>query len=259
MIFSPALQSQFHTPWKTIACALSTCALLASGSAIAADADDWTGNFTIGFEQSSGSTDITDLNASFSLKHNEKFQQSNPFRHTLSAASDDEKTKTNGVKTTTRDKKSAAYVLGYYLDEPSHIAATVAYLEDMSTDIDEGKYASVEYIRKVLNTSAHQLSFGVGLAYLDFAYTNNTSLEGLGAQLSYNYKGKLTNNISFNQKTLLQATSDLRYSTINTGLSYALTDNTSLSLVYDYTYMSEVPLKDDKKDHNTNLKLSVNF
>ena len=260
-MFTHALprSSQSRKPWQTALCTLSTCAVLASGSVFAANADDWTGNFTIGFEQSSGSTDITDLNASFTLKHNENFQSNNPFRHAFSAATDNEKTKTNGISNKTRDKKSAAYVLGYYLDEPSHIEATVAYLEDMSTGIDEGKYASIEYIRKVLNTPAHQLAFGAGLAYLDFAYTDNTSLDGVGAQVSYDYQGKLTNNVSFNQKTLFQATSDLRHNTINTGLSYALTDNTSLSLAHGFTYMSEVPQNANKKDHNTSLKLSINF
>lgn len=263
MMFTPALSThnQPRKPWQSTLYTLSACAVLVSGSALAADAgtNDWTGNFTISFEQSSGSNDITDLNASFTVQHNQNFQQSNPVRHSFSAASDSEKTKISGVSKTTRDKKSAAYVLGYYLDKPSHIDATIAYLEDMSTGIDEGKYASVEYIRKVINTPTHQLSFGAGLAYLDFAYTDNTSLDGVGGLLSYDYNGKLTSDISFKQKTLFQATSDLRYNTINTGLSYALTENTSLALTHNYIYISEVPMKANKDDQSTNLKLSINF
>jgi hypothetical protein len=256
----PINTSLYFKTWKTTLCIFSTCTLLASGSAFAANVDDWTGNFAFGLKHTDGGFNSIDFKASLELVHNQDFQTNRPFRHTFLILADEKKTKINGVNVKTRDKKIAQYVLGYYLDKKSHVEATANYIVDSIFNIDAAKIASVEYIHKALDNLDHQLSLGAGLAYVDFAYTDNTSLDGIGAKISYDYKKSLTNKLAFNQKTEFQATSDIQYTLVISGLSYTLTEGTSLALTHEYTKMSsEPPLNQHKKEHFTNLEINFKF
>ncbi|MEL6721981.1 MAG: DUF481 domain-containing protein [Pseudomonadota bacterium] len=248
--------------WQNTFCALTACAAL-SGTAVAANhTSGWDGSLNIGFKHSTGTTNSNDINASLTLEHNKNFRASQPIRHTLNIATDTEKTKSeDGTETTTQDKDTASYQLGYFLDQQSHIEGTLSYLHDIDLKIDEGKFASVEYIRNVLTEPAHQLQLGVGVAYLDIAYTDTQpEIQEVGGQVSYNYTGKLAEDFSLNHKGLLQATSDIRYTSLDTGISYALTDNTSLSLNHHFSTLSnDTGNGDDEKNSTVNLTIGVKF
>ena len=248
--------------WQSTLCALSACVAL-SGSALAeGGADGWSGNFTFGLEHSTGSTDANDINASLTLEHNKDFQASEPARHTLNFAVDTEKTKADdGTETKTREKEAASYKLGYFLDQQSHLEGTVSYLHDISLQIDEKKFASVEYIRNVLTGPTNQLNLGVGVAHLEIAYINGQpEIQNTGGQVSYKYTGQMTKDFSLNHKGLLQATSDIRYASLDTSVSYAMTDNTSLSLTHHFsTLTNDAGHQDDERNSTTHLTIGVKF
>jgi len=248
--------------WQHTLCALSACAALSGAAQANNYTYGWSGNLTLGFEHATGTTNSRDVHASLTLEHNKDFQASLPFRHRLRAAVDTEKTKADdGTETKTRDKDAISYQLGYFLDPQSHIRATLAYLHDISLKVDAGKVASIEYIRNVLTSSAHQLNLGIGVAYLDYAYTDTRpEVEEVGGQISYDYTGQLTEDFSLHHEGLLQATADLRYATLDTGISYALTQNMSLSLTHHYSTLSDdVGNRDDERNSTTHLTIGVTF
>ncbi len=250
------------TRWQHILCVLSICTAI-SGAAVAdSNPDTWSGKLTLGFEHSTGTTNSSDVNASLVVERNKNFQASHPIRHTFNAIVDTEKTKQdNGKETKTRDKDAASYQLGYFLDEQSHIEGTISYLHDINLKIDEGKFASIEYIRDVFTKSAHKLAIGIGIAYLDIIYTNTQpEINGVGGQVSYNYTGQLTTGVSLNHKGLLKATADARFASLNTGISYALTENTSLSLMHHFSTLSDdTSNQDDEHNSTTHLTIGVSF
>ena len=248
--------------WRNTLCALSACAAL-SGTAQAEDhLYGWTGDLSLGFEHATGSTNSRDVNASLLLEHNKAFQASRPFRHAINIAVDTEKTKADdGTVSKTRDKDFASYQLGYFLDQQSHIEGTLSYLHDISLKVDEGKVASVEYIRNILHESAHQLKLGVGVAYLDYVFTDaQPELAEVGGRISYDYTGQLKTDFSLNHKGLLQATADVRYASLDTGISYALTQNMSLSLTHHFSTLSnDSGNQDNERNSTTHLTIGVKF
>ena len=148
-----------------------------------------------------------------------------------------------------------------FLDQQSHLEGTLSYLHDISLQIDENKFASVEYIRNVLTGPVHQLNLGVGVAHLEIAYTNGQpEIDNTGGQVSYKYTGQMTENFSLNHKGLLQATSEVRYASLDTSVSYVLTGNTSLSLTHHFSTLSnDAGDQDDERNSTTHLAIGVKF
>ncbi len=97
------------------------------------------------------------------------------------------------------------------------------------------------------------------MVYFNFNFTDSASdIEGVGGLLSYEYTGQLTEHFSLNHTGMLKGNSDLRYGSLDTSLSYALTQNVSLSLTHNFsTVLSDN--RDDKRDTTTHLTLGVKF
>ncbi len=246
--------------WQKTCCALAACTALA-GAALAEDnASDWSGKFTIGLESSNASADSRDINASLTLVHNQNFQASRPFRHTLIGSMDNAKTKLYGTTTRTQDKDTISYQLAYFIDEKSQIEGSLTYLHDYSLQIDKGGLASLKYVRHILASTAHQLNFGIGVSYLDLEGYTPPKVRQAGGQMSYNYNGQLTERFSLNHDGMLKVTADVRYASLNTGISYALTSNISLSLTHSLSSLSnDANNQVNERSNTTNLNIGVDF
>jgi putative salt-induced outer membrane protein YdiY len=261
-------KSLFYLPstakiWRNTFCALSTCAAL-SGTALAEDkASDWSGSLNIGVEHYTGNTNSSDVNASLTIGYNENFQANRRFRHIISATVDNEKTKmVDGSEIKTREKEGATYKLGYFLNQDSHIEGTLAYLHDLSINIDKAKVVGLQYVRNnILNQSEHQLKLGAGIANFDVTHIDDLpAFEVVAGQVSYHYTGQLIQNFSLDHKGVLQAASDIRYVTLDTSISYAMTQNLSLSLVHSFnTLINNTTTRDAEKNSSTNLNIGFTF
>lgn len=229
----------------------------------------WSGNIKIGLDSSAGNTNTSVIKGAGQIVHNKDFNKDHRFRNTagISFKKGDRAKDRDADRIDTVDREAANYKVDYYLTDRSSARAFIFYESDNLAKIESFLMTGLGYSYDVLKAKRHTITLGGGISKVDLQYTDNSpSVEGPSGRLSLKYKGKISKNITLNQKLIYLGVDDNSRDdlfTVNasvTSIEYAFNKKASIVLEHDVTKYSSIPTTAiDTKDDNTGLSLKLKF
>lgn len=219
----------------------------------------WSGAFSFGLNSITGNTNKAAANADLEIVYDTQ----KSLKHTLAASADygDRSVGRGKNRTETQDAKTATYKLDYILNPKDTLIGYVGYESDLLAKLDTETSVGAAYSRKLIQTKRHKLSGSLGAAYVSREYTDKTpDLNEPAARIAFDYKGKITDKISINERLVVLVSDAFTTSRAKTSLKYALSENASLVLKHEVTHNTFIPVTAiDKTDSTTKLNLEIEF
>lgn len=229
-------------------------ALAAFAVTLPAHADEWTGDFELGFSNTGGNSRDTTLNTSFDVTHeNERWHQ-DLFGAAYYARSDGDRT---------AERYSLGYKPRYLLNERDYVFGTLRYERDRFSDILHRWTEILGVGRRFIDTPTTELELEVGAGARQTRYDVNP--DGLsGDEPIVYFGGKFEHDISdsaqFQQLVRVEYGDDNRYTESITGLKLSVTATISAKLTHTIRHNSDVVgVRGENTDRITGVNMVYSF
>ncbi len=226
---------------------------LAATAAFAQNAppDPLTGSAALGYLSTSGNTESTNSNASLKVE----WDRGGDWRHEWSALAIS--ARTDGV--TTAKSQAAGYKAQRDFGEHSYLFASGDWRKDRFSGYDKQTTEAVGYGHKVIDVERQTLSVEGGIGAKQSTLVDDTTLDEGIIRAAIDYVLHISDNSEFNQKLLVEAGDENRYTESTSSLKANLIGNLAIVFSYVVKNNSDVPVGVQKTDRFTAISLEYGF
>jgi putative salt-induced outer membrane protein len=238
-----------NTVLASIFILLPGAAYAQAGSA-AAEEGPWSGTASLGFLSTSGNTNTTSYNTSFSVSYTK-----NKWTHAFDAAA-------NGADESDRataEAYQADWKSSYDFSEHNYLFGLVAWRKDRFSGVNEQLSETIGYGRRIIDTPAHLLNAEIGAGYRNADLSDNTSESGAIGRLGLDYKWTFSETSNFEQNIAVEAGSDNTYIESISAVRAKLLGDFAIVFSYTVRHNTDVPLGSEKTDKFTAISLELAF
>lgn len=240
--------------FKLIIAAIATATgTLATG----AYAEPLTGEAELGYVQTTGNSETSNINAKLKLvKENEKWTH----EANLSALGSSNEDQDTGEDETTAEKYRASIQSDRKLDDRSFLYALSTYEKDRFGAFDYEATAGVGYGYKVVAEEDMKLQFEIGPGYrFNAGKEGAKDQEEATLRLAEKFDWKFSETAELNQFVVAEGGDDNTITTAGISVKSALTGSLALKVGVNYKYTDEVPAGTDHADTETYANIAYNF
>lgn len=216
----------------------------------AAEEGGWSGSVDLGYLASSGNTETSSLNFGVAAEY-----ETLPWIHNLSLST----VRATDSGATTAERLQATYKVDYELNEHDYVYGSLAYEKDRFSGLDRRTSETVGYGRRVLDDERHELDLEAGLGASQLERSDGTSQREMITRLFGDYRWKVSDNASIQQKVLVEAASQNTYLESVSSMRAAINDSLALKLSYTVKRNSEVTAGRENTDTYTSVAISYSF
>lgn len=212
----------------------------------------WTGKGELGFVSTTGNTETTALNGKLNFIYNTETWRHRFALTALVTSEDGNKDNERYQAEAQSDRK---------LNERSWIFGALRYDADKFGAYDPQATATMGYGRSLIKSENHELKgeIGAGYRYLEERDTGISSNEAI-MRLLLEDDWVISDNMSWNNRLLVESGSENTFSQFNTGFSVAMTSKLAVKLGYEVRNNTKVPPGDSEKtDTQATVNLVYNF
>jgi putative salt-induced outer membrane protein len=236
--------------------ALATGLVLMSTAAFAQDEEEvelgWSGIGELGFVNTTGNTESTALNGKLEFIYNTE-----TWRHRFAAIA--LVTSEDGNKD--NERYQAEVQSDRKLNEMSWLFGVFRYDADKFGAYDPQMTATAGYGRYLMKSENHELKGEIGAGYrkLEERESGKSTDEAI-VRFLLDDAWTISDNMSWNNRLLIESGSENTYTQFNTGFSVAMTNKMAVKLGYEVRNNTKVPPGDSEKtDTLATVNLVYNF
>ncbi|VAW33836.1 hypothetical protein MNBD_GAMMA01-2088 [hydrothermal vent metagenome] len=208
---------------------------------------NWSGSGYLGLTTTSGNSDTESITAGLKLKHETDKWISDLGLDILRASADG---------TDTAERFIISSKTGYKIDDNDYIFYGSRYENDNFTGFDYTITTGVGWGHKFVDTDTSRIITEIGLGYkieaLDIDRSENSGAAIIG---KLDYMRQLTDTMTFENITLLEATSDNTFIQNDAGFSFKVNDKFAVKLSHQLRHNTDVPVGTE----NTDTLFAVNL
>jgi putative salt-induced outer membrane protein len=230
---------------------LTALAVLSVAASAYAQTDPIVGAAALGYLATSGNTDSTNANASLKLDWTPDGLWSHQWTALAIHAS--------SSGTTTAEAYAAGYKARRKLSEKSYLFGTADWRQDQFSGYDRQLTEAVGYGRKLIDTERQALAIEGGLGTKQSDLIDGTSLSEGIVRAGLDYALNISETSAFNQKVLVEAGQDNRYTESVSALHMKLVGNLALVVSYTIKNNSDVPPGIEGTDTFTAISVEYAF
>ena len=227
----------------------------AVSSAYADDESDskykWSGTGQLGFTSTSGNTDTTSITAGLKITLETGKWISDVALDILNASN-------NGKDTA--DRFIVSSKTGYKFNQNNYFYYGSRYENDNFSGYDYVMSSGVGWGHKFQDSKETRLIMETGLGYkiqaLDIDRSETTGMAFLG---KLDYMHQLTDNMSFENLTVIESSSDNTFIQNDAGLAFKVSDKFKVKLAHQYRHNTVVPVGTDTTDTLVSANLVYDF
>lgn len=239
---------------------LFIAAISAATLATGAYAEPLTGEAELGYVQTTGNSETSNINAKLKLvKENEKWKHEANFS-ALGNASEIENDDGSKEDQTTAEKYRADIKSDRKLDDRSFLYALSTYEKDRFGAFDYEATAGVGYGYKVIAEEDMKLQFEIGPGYrFNAGKEGAKDQEEATLRLAEKFDWKFSETAELNQFVVAEGGDDNTITTAGVAVKSSLTGSLALKVGVNYKYTDEVPAGTDHADTETYANITYNF
>ncbi len=231
-------------------CLVPMAPVAAQEESSVAAADPWSGFVRLGFLDTSGNTDTTNITSGFEVKY-----ATDKWEHGLRG---------RGNSSTQDDVTTAeAYELGwsskYNVSAKSFVFGRLDWRKDRFSGFEEQFSQTVGYGRRLIDTEAHTLNVEIGAGAKQLEAVDGTTDEDFIARGGLDYKWAFSETSEFTQELVVESGSSNTFVESVTAVSARLIGQLALVASYTIRNNSDVPVGSDKTDTLSALTLEYAF
>ncbi len=219
-------------------------------------AEPLTGEAELGFVQTGGNTETTNINAKLGLVKEDRNWKYQANFAALGASSEDPDT---GEEDTTAEKYTADLKADRKLDERSFLYALSTYEDDRFSGFDYQATAGVGYGYKVIAEDDRTLTFEVGPGYRYNAVQNEEDEDEVTLRLAESFEWKFSETAGLKQYIISEGGEDNTITKAGIAVKSTLTGALALKVGIDAKYTDEVPAGNDHTDTETYANIVYKF
>ncbi len=216
-------------------------------TSFAQEESNWSGSGQLGLTATSGNTDTESLTAGLRIKHETEKWINETGLDILRASAE-------GVDTA--DRFIVYSKTGYKLSEKDYLFFGSRYENDNFTGFDYTNTSSIGWGHKFYDTETSRLITEIGLGYriaaidIDRSEDNGVALTG-----KLDYMRQITDTMSFENVTILEATEDNTFIQNDAGFSFKINEKFSVKLAHQLRHNTDAPFG----TKNTDTLVSANL
>lgn len=210
----------------------------------------FSGEVRLGFESTTGNTDIQSLAGAVSAKYLHGLWV---YTGRISGSGRQDA----GIGT--EEQYHAELKVERHYGEKNYLYGQILYDRDRFAGVVRQLYETVGYGRRIVKTEKHELNLEAGVGARQTRLLDNTEADDAVLQLGGNYRWQVNEHVSFKQELTVNYGSDNTYTMSLSTLESALAGNLSMLLSYRVENNSEVPAGSRKTDTKTMLALGYKF
>jgi putative salt-induced outer membrane protein len=225
-------------------------AVLAQAQAAAEEESPWSGALSLGFLSTSGNTETTSYNTKFGIGY-----ARNSWKHSFEAIA----LGADESKTTTAESYQAGWKSEYNISEHNFLFGTVDWRKDRFSGVDQQLTEAIGYGRRLLDSSSHVLSIGIGVGNRQADLADGTSESGVIGRGSVDYNWIFSETAGFDQNIVIESGSDNTYIETVSAVRARLMGDFALVLSYTIKYNSDVPPGSENTDRLSAISIEYAF
>jgi putative salt-induced outer membrane protein YdiY len=220
-----------------------------------------TGQLSLSVSSSAGNTNL----GSFNVGVTAKYQNQTPWIHIFrgSIRQSEAAKNRNAKRKVNKDIKRFGYIVDYDLlgNKDLLVGAYIGYEEDKKVKLKSEIISMLGIERQNIGTEKHQFKVGASVGYMKVQYTDNTdAISTAAARASIDYKGKITDKISFHENMVVLYSKERTMKRATSSLNYAITDKASIALSHEISLRTKIAdTATDKKDDIASLNFILKF
>lgn len=216
-------------------------------TSFAQEESKWSGTGQLGLTATSGNSDTESLTAGLRIKYETGKWINDLGLDILRASADGQDT---------ADRFIIYSKTGYKLSEKDYLFYGTRYENDNFTGFDYVTTSSIGWGHKFFDTETNRLTTELGLGYRMAAIDIDRSKDsGIALTGKLDYMRQITETMSFENVTILEATDDNTFIQNDAGFSFKINDKFSVKLAHQLRHNSDVPVG----TKNTDTLVSANL